>query len=146
MRWSNPSERNYEIFCAVEFEERSLRSVAAEFGISVVRVQQILEQVRKWYVANAPAWNQETEPVLQPLIAAQLFEHKVRHLSCQAMTAWRDSQGEKTVTRGTPGPMDYVGQGRQSRTTYSAGETKYLALAARLAELQLKATMRSLVG
>jgi hypothetical protein len=141
MRWSNPSERNYSIFCEIEFDGRSLRTVAMEYGISVVRVQQIVEQVRKWFVANAPAWMKGTDPVLQPLVAAQFFEHKMQHLTRQAMTAWENSQGEKTVTHTTPGPMEYVSKG-QSRTSYSAGETKYLALAARLADLQLKSAMR----
>src|SRR5687767_14973593 len=99
MNLAQPSERNFEIFVAVEFQRMSLRRAAGEFDISPTRVGQIVEQVRQWYRATTPDWVSACEPDLRAAVACRLYEERVRHSATEAMDAWKSSQGEITITR-----------------------------------------------
>jgi hypothetical protein len=137
MRLSEPSERNFLVFNAVEFERRSLRSVAEEHRISVGRVQQIIAQMRAWYVATTPEWVGTAPLALQPLVAARTFDERLSHLSREVQQAWEDSKGLVSVTR-----KSATSSSGQTTTTQSAGQPRYLVALARLAKMQYEGALR----
>jgi hypothetical protein len=137
MRVSEPSERNFLVFNAVEFERRSLRSVAEEQRISVGRVQQIVAQMRAWYVATTPEWVGAAPLALQPLVAARMFDERLSHLSREVQQAWEDSKGLVSVTR-----KSATSSQGQTTTTQSAGQPRYLLALARLAKMQYEGALR----
>jgi hypothetical protein len=137
MRLSEPSERNFLVFNAVEFERRSLRSVAEEHRISVGRVQQIVAEMRAWYVATTPEWVGATPLALQPLVAARMFDERLSHLSREVQQAWEDSKGLVSVTR-----KSATSSSGQTTTTQSAGRPRYLLALARLAKMQYEGALR----
>jgi hypothetical protein len=137
MRLSEPSERNFLVFHAVEFERRSLRSVAEEHRISVGRVQQIIAQMRAWYVATTPEWVGAAPLALQPLVAARMFDERLSHLSREVQQAWEDSKGLVSVTR-----KSAMSSSGQTTTTQSVGQPRYLIALARLAKMQYEGALR----
>jgi hypothetical protein len=137
MRLAEPSERNFLVFNAVEFERRSLRSVAEDHRISVGRVQQIIAQMRTWYVATTPEWVGAAPLALQPLVAARMFDERLSHLSREVQQAWEDSKGLASVTR-----KSATSSSGQTTTTQSAGQPRYLIALARLAKMQYEGALR----
>jgi hypothetical protein len=137
MRLSEPSERNFSVFNAVEFERRSLRNVAEEHRISIGRVQQIIAQMRAWYVATTPEWVGAAPLALQPLVAARMFDERLSHLSREVQQAWEDSKGLVSVTR-----KSATSSSGQTTTTQSAGQPRYLVALARLAKMQYEGQLR----
>jgi hypothetical protein len=138
MRLTEPSDRNYSIFTAVEFERRSPHSLAAQHGISVGRVQEIVAQVRQWFASTTSNWVGSLPVALQPLVAAHLFDERLTHLSREANDAWEASKGPISVTRKSAGSNSPG----VTTTTNSAGQARYLAIGARLAKIQLEGALR----
>jgi hypothetical protein len=137
MRLSEPSERNFLVFNAVEFERKSLRSVAEQHRISVSRVQQIMTQMRAWYVATTSERGGAAPLALQPLVAARMFDERLSHLSREVQQAWEDSKGLVSVTR-----KSATSSQGQTTTTQSAGQPRYLLALARLAKMQYEGALR----
>jgi hypothetical protein len=140
MRHDEPSERNYAIFCAVEFEQQTVRAVAQQHDVSPTRVQQIVEQMRSWYETTTPEWVKRIDPAVEPLVACRMYDDRLAYLSQQAMDAWRQSQGEQTVTRQTSGLLHSGGQITTTKSTF--GAPRYLVIAARLAKMRVDGSMR----
>src|SRR5687768_13807139 len=118
MRTSTPSERDFEIYCDVEFEGLSLRKAAEQYGLSPSRVQQVVAEMRDWYRATTPQWVEETQPQLQPLVACRMAQERLRFLYRRSLDAWQDSQGAVTVRREGP-----TGQGN-TVITHSSGQPR----------------------
>lgn len=138
MRACEPSERNYLIFCEVEFDGQSLREVAARHEISPTRVQQIVEQTRNWFNATTPQWVRERDPARQPFLACRYHHERLSFYLSQMLGAWRASQGEITIKHERPGQLAGV-----SQTTKTAfGDGRYLLQAARLSQMQIDAAVR----
>jgi hypothetical protein len=138
MRLAEPSDRNYSIFTAVEFERQPVKSVAAANGVSVTRLQEIVAQVRKWYVTTTGHWLESLPLALHPRIAAHVFDERLTHLGCQANEAWEASKGTISVTRKSAGSNSPG----VTTTTNSAGQARYLAIGARLAKIQLDGALK----
>jgi hypothetical protein len=111
--------------------------VAEEHRISVGRVQQIIAQMRNWYVATTPEWVGAAPLALQPLIAARMFDERLSHLSREVQQAWEDSKGLVSVTR-----KSATSSSGQTTTTQSAGQPRYLLALARLAKMQYEGQLR----
>jgi hypothetical protein len=138
MRLAEPSDRNYTIFTAIEFERQSPHKLANQHGISVGRVQEIVAQVRQWFASTTSNWVGSLPVALQPLVAAHLFDERLTHLSREANEAWEASKGPISVTRKSAGSNSPG----VTTTTNSAGQARYLAIGARLAKIQLEGALR----
>ncbi|MDX1944526.1 MAG: hypothetical protein SFU86_03895 [Pirellulaceae bacterium] len=102
-----PSERDFEVFYAVVVEGESPQAASERFGLSPARVAQIRQSVSDWLARSAP----QARPVpaaQRTELAAEIAEKRLDHLYAEALAAWRKSPG--------------------------AGDVRYLALAARIAE------------
>ncbi|HTN76780.1 MAG TPA: hypothetical protein VL096_16085 [Pirellulaceae bacterium] len=87
-----PSERNFEIFHAVETHGLSRREAALKFDISPTRVQQVVEQVR-YYVAQFGSEELRfAPPQFAELGSLRLCYERMRHVYGQLMRAWHESQ------------------------------------------------------
>jgi hypothetical protein len=139
MRATEPSDRNYAIFCDVEFAGRSLRSVAEEHDISPTRVQQIVAEMRAWYIASTPQWVRDTDPDTAPMLACRFHQERLQHLYSLSMQAWRASQTDVTTTRVRPGVLD---SGEVRITQRCFGQPRYLTTALQLSRGQIDAAER----
>jgi hypothetical protein len=139
MRATEPSDRNYLIFCDVEFAGRSLRSVAEEQDISPTRVQQIVAEMRAWFIASTPEWVRDTDPDTAPMHACRFHHERLQHLYSLSMQAWRASQTDVTTTRVRPGVLD---NGEVRVTQRCFGQPRYLTTALQLSRAQIDAAER----
>jgi plasmid maintenance system antidote protein VapI len=139
MRASEPSARNFAIFCEVEFEGASLRHAAEAYEISPTRVQQIVNDTRAWYIDTTPEWVRETDVSIQPLLACRRHQARLEHLYGQAMQAWLNSQTEITTTRVRPGVLE----NSEVRVTQPCfGQVRYLTAAMQMSKAQIDAAER----
>ena len=138
MRTSDPSDRDYGIFMAVEFEHVSLRAAAEQWQLSPTRIGQIVAQVRAWYVDSTPQWVREVAGSMQPVVAARRHDQQLQQLTSAAMQAWHASQGEVTTRHQREG----LAGGATTRTMVSFGQTRYLVAVARLSEMRVRAAQR----
>lgn len=141
MREVDVSERNYSLFCEVEFRGLTLRDAARKYEISVARVQQILAQTRAWYRATTKEWVREEDDQWQPHVACRFMEERLEYLYSQAMNSWECSMGAKSVTR--KGGSD---QSETVTTRYHYGDVKYLQQAVRLTLARYDARVRSIAA
>ena len=145
MRMTEPSERNFEIFYSVETEGLSLRKAAEKWRLSVVRIQQILEQTRKWYVANTPDWVLSLAPGEQVLVACRMYGQRLSHLRSQAMEAWQASQTPQTIRREVAATLNKPAC-IVNTTKSSYGQAQYLTLTAKLCDAEFAAAQRMAVA
>jgi plasmid maintenance system antidote protein VapI len=139
MRASEPSARNFAIFCEVEFEGASLRHAAEAYEISPTRVQQIVNDTRAWYIDTTPEWVRETDASIQPLLACRRHQARLEHLYGQAMQAWLNSQTEITTTRVRSGVLE----NSEVRVTQPCfGQVRYLTAAMQMSKAQIDAAER----
>src|SRR5690606_994654 len=103
-----PSERNWEMFLAVEHEGASLRAVARKYRVSPTRVTQIVEQVRRWFTETTPAWVFERRSEVQPLVACRMHEAKLGILEGRLHRSWRKSLRGEQSARQVEGEMRKV--------------------------------------
>ena len=138
MRTTDPSDRNFEIFCEVEHAGVSLRAAAAKYELSVARIQQIVAQVRGCYRARNADGSPEGDAAGVERDGFLLLKGRLTYLYEEAMDAWRKSQGEQTVER------EHASRtGTKTVTTSTSfGQVRYLAIAMRIAETQCRATAR----
>ncbi len=145
MRMVEPSERNFEIFYSVETECLSLRDAAEKWQLSVVRIQQILEQTRKWYVANTPDWVLSLPPGEQVMVACRMYAQRLGHVRSQAMEAWHASRASQTIRREVEAtaskPATVV-----ITTKTGFGQPQYLTLVAKLFDAEFTAAQRMAVA
>ena len=115
-----PSSRNFDIFSAVEDRGQSLRTVAADYGISPQRVQEVVQQVNRWYAENTPQWRQELDPANRAMVAFRRHDDRMKALYDHAMSCFEDVR------------HDLKASGHQSR---------YLASAIRISRERFKSSM-----
>lgn len=138
MRATDPSDRNYEIFCDVEFASVSLRKAAEKYQLSPTRIQQIVEQVRQWFRATSVSWEVEGSPIGTAMLAMRVCEERLRYLNTLTMEAFVASQAEITVRREFPGRANAA----VVTTTRSFGEALYLREAVRITQASHAASCR----
>ena len=127
-----PSGRDFDVFEHVVVGGGTTRGVAHEFQISQTRICQVLERVRDWIDEIAPGAGDKQVSSKQLQLAVGLAADRLDHLYSQAMTGWRSSEGEAERIHITG-----YSQRVTTRTT-SHGDTRYLAVAARIALLRSK--------
>lgn len=128
-----PSKRNLEIFELVESGQRSLRAVAEQFGISAGRVQQIVQQVRRW-MGKWCDTDERLSPKQRLLQALYLFDERLKRLARAAYEAWEASQGKQTVAKLRDGV-------RQEVTKTSSGDPRHLTLLLKIEKARLEAAV-----
>jgi hypothetical protein len=123
-----PSERDFEIYRAMAVDSQSTREVAEELNLSQTRVVQIRKSVGLWIADEVPDSGDLTE-VQKVRLAEYLAEERFIAMYSESMSAWRRSQGVKTIEReGASGTV------KTTREVY--GETKYLQQAMRITVAQ----------
>lgn len=80
MRLMIPSERNFEIYNAVQTDRMSRRNAAARFGISPTRVQQIVAQVQAFVLHHGDEVLLEMPPELMEVGALNLCHQRLGYL------------------------------------------------------------------
>src|SRR5690606_17188975 len=113
------SFRNLKIFEVIETGECSLREVAADYEISPTRVQQIVQQVRRWLRSTAGG-DDLRSPRQMLLDALYLFDERLKCLARAAYEAWHFSKGNYTEVHVCDGV-------RHERTKRSTGDPRHLA-------------------
>lgn len=87
-----PSERNFEIFHAVEVDNLSRREAAARFGISSTRVQQIVEQVKHFVSTHGAENLVSTAPEQLELASLNLCYNRLDYFYKSTMRLWHKAQ------------------------------------------------------
>jgi len=120
-----PSGRNFEVFEAVIVGGKSTRDAAGQFRLSQSRVCQIVRRMQAWQ-AEVLTSEQHLTDEEQLRLSKDIAGHRLNHLYCEVMGAWRRSQGEFKQTRSSR-------YGDEVTTTKSSyGDPKYLVAASRL--------------
>ena len=120
-----PSGRNFEVFEAVIVGGKSTRDAAGQFRLSQSRVCQIVRRMQAWQ-AEVLTSEQHLTDEEQLRLSKDIAGHRLNHLYCEVMGAWRRSQGDFKQTRSSR-------YGDEVTTTKSSyGDPKYLVAATRL--------------
>jgi len=130
-RQAPPSERDFELFFAVQAQCLSTRAAAERFGISQTRVLQVRDRVAEWL--GGTLLPLRSLSVRQRVgVVGEMARHRIEFLLSQAVEAWHASKGTTTKVR--------VGESlNEVTTTYTTqGEIRYLIAASRLNEGTLK--------
>jgi len=138
MNVNEPSAKCRQIFQAIEVEGRSIREVAQTAGLTTIEAVKMHAQARAWYHASAPDWAQESDPQARVLASCRLYDERLEFLFNEAMGAWQASRGEVT----TRYQRDGDAHSAHSRTTVSQGQVRYLAMAARIAQMRIAAAQQ----
>ncbi len=91
MQVTVPSERNFQIFNAIECLGKSRREAAELFSISATRVQQIVAQVRDYLSRFGSPELLYVSPAHAELGCLRLSYEKLRFMYRQVMRLWDDS-------------------------------------------------------
>jgi hypothetical protein len=124
-----PSERAFEVYRLIEVAGLSTRAVAQQVGLSQTRVVQLRESVEQWIGRQASASEGRTK---EERLRAAEYKAGLRldHLYALALEAFRQSQGPEATTEESLRGESVV------RTRFSHGDTRYLAMAMRIAAQQ----------
>src|SRR5262245_22686650 len=120
-----PSGRNFEVYEAVIVGGKSTHEAAQRFGLSQTRVCQIVKRIQAWQT-QVLASDEHLTDEEQLRLAKSIAAHRLNHLYCEVMSAWRRSQGELKQTRSSR----YRDEVTTTKSSY--GDPKYLLAASRL--------------
>jgi hypothetical protein len=132
VRQQAPSERDFELFFALQARCLSTRAAAEQFGISQTRVLQVRDRVAEWLGTTLLPMRGNLSAGQRVQVIGEMARHRLEFLLSQAVEAWHASKGTTTKVR--------VGESlSEVTTTYTTqGDIRYLVGASRLNEGMLK--------
>ena len=133
-----PGERAFEIYRMIEVDGVSTRAVAQQVGLSQTRVVQLRDSVEHW-VARQPAANAGMTKQQRVQAAEYKAGLRLDHLYSLALEAYRRSEGPEVSSE------EASGGARVMKTRYSHGNTRYLAMAMRIAAQQSRIPVTPIV-
>ena len=101
MRVCETADRDREIFCAVEMKHEAPSALAERFGLSLLRVHQIVAEQRVVFAAQFDV----RARTLDPVEVYRLYDLRLGHLCEEAMAAWRASKGITSQRTGAGSPI-----------------------------------------
>ena len=124
-----PGERAFEVYRLIEVDGLSTRAVAQQVGLSQTRVVQLRDAVESWVARRPSATAALTKE--QRLRAAEYKAGlRLDRLYSLAIEAFRASQGAEVTSE------ESFSGGQTVKTRITQGNTRYLAMALRIAAVQ----------
>lgn len=132
MSYPQMTNRHWQIFRAVERDGDSLETAAEAVGVTVEQAEAMLREAFAWHRDTASGWLQRLDPYDQAMVMWRLHDERMETLFREAMNAWHESRGLQTIKRERGGVTT-------TSTTMSFGQTRYLQVAARIAQMRIQA-------
>lgn len=96
-----PSERNFEVYHAVEIELMSRRTAATRFGISSTRVQQIVAQVKEFVREHGDDAIVQAAPERLELASLNVCHEKLNYFYKSTMRLWNQVRDQPAAAAGS---------------------------------------------